>query len=78
MGNWIDRGTIFSLEFEAICRLKGRSQWKGRLRKCKGEVMFMEQGVGADGKEWSASSGEGSKRKELELAFVGCTLLDVM
>lgn len=51
--------------------MERREQERGRLRKCKGEGMHMEQGVGADGREWTKSSEEGGERREWELAFIG-------
>ena len=52
MESWTERGAIFSLGFEDICRLSRRSRWKGRLPKPKGKGMAKEQGVGAHRKEF--------------------------
>lgn len=76
MGSWIERRTIFGLEFEDVCRLRGRSSGEGALGNAKERQCLWSKAQGQVGK--NGLGVQGRERREQELALVGCSLLDVI
>lgn len=68
MGSWIREDIL--LEFEDVCRLRGRSSGEGGLENAKERQCLWSKAQEAGGKEWTGSSGKGEERTGAGISWV--------